>query len=485
MTAPETEVAAAAALSSGQTAPPGQRKAKASSLRRLLVFGTGFGIAIGARHLEAVIVRSRASGPKLLGFANIHDFRTRPAAEWGAELQRFLADVHEKHLTVTVVLPREEVIVRTVKLPGVADKDIAGAIELQIDTLHPYGDEEVAWAWVRAAGAGVQDRDTILVGLVRKALLGSYETLFSEAGLRLAAATFSSAVIHAALRIWSAAPASVLCFAPSSSNEHERNRTEVYGESRARGVYSAEFALPPERALAVSRSELRLEADHAASTLAAALPVPLSAPGVFSPLAEVPPSAMYSPLAYAAALAASAPLATRFANLLPPERRASNVWKQYWLPAALGSLVLLSLIIGLVVVPAIQQRRYLAGLNGEIRRLEPRALRAQTLEKKIAADRARVAAIDDFRLRPQADLDVLNELSRLLPAQVWSNSVEIYPDSVVITGEADQAAPLLKLLDSSPLFQNSEFALSVTHNAQAEQFRIKTMRRNRVGRTTP
>ena len=55
----------------------------------------------------------------------------------------------------------------------------------------------------------------------------------------------------------------------------------------------------------------------------------------------------------------------------------------------------------------------------------------------------------------------------------------------MISGEADQAAPLLKLLDSSPLFQNSEFALSVSRNAQTEQFRIRTLRRNRVGRTTP
>ena len=59
---------------------------------------------------------------------------------------------------------------------------------------------------------------------------------------------------------------------------------------------------------------------------------------------------------------------------------------------------------------------------------------------------------------PQADLDVLNELTRLLPPPVWTSAVEIYPDSVVISGEAEQAAPLLKVLDSSPLFQNSEFA---------------------------
>ena len=102
-----------------------------------------------------------------------------------------------------------------------------------------------------------------------------------------------------------------------------------------------------------------------------------------------------------------------------------------------------------------------------------------------AAGQARIASLDDFRHRPQADLDVLNELVRILPDKVWTNTIEIFPDSVTIAGEAEQAAPLLKLLDSSPLLQNSEFVMSVTHNAQADQFRIKSMRRGRAGRNTP
>jgi Tfp pilus assembly protein PilN len=364
-------------------------------------------------------------------------------------------------LPATVLLPREEVIVRVVKLPGVADKDAAAAIELQIDTLHPWGDEDVAWAWARTGRHG------ILVGLVRKALLDSYETLLSEAGIKVAAVTFSSAVIYAALRMRGAAPASLLCFFETAA------KTEVYGESEARAVYSAEFTLAPARALALSRSELRLEPEYPARTLSDSLPAPSAVTGE------------YSPVAYAAALAASTPFVSRFANLIPTERRASNVRRQFILPAALGILLITGLIVGFVVLPAIEQRKYLDGLNAEIRRLQPAATRAQTLEKLIDANRTKVAALDDFRRRPQADLDILGELTRILPAQVWTTSIEIYPDSVVISGEADQAAPLLKLLDSSPLFQNSDFALSPSHNAQSEQFRIKTLRRNRVGRTTP
>jgi len=450
MTAPETLAAPAAA-------PP----APVSQWGRWLVFGTGFGIAMGARNLEAVVVRSRPSGPTVVASATIPDFRNRPAAEWGAELAKFLAAAGESRLAATVLLPREEIIVRTLQLTGVADKDIPAAIELQVETLHPYGDEEVAWAWGRAG------RDSVFVGVVRKALLDSYETLFSEAGIGLAAVTFSSAVVHAALRVWNAAPASVLCYSTD-----DRGRTEIYGESEARPVYSAEFAIAPERALGVARAELRLANDFPA--------VPLGE--MWRWAGDKPPA-----LAYTAALAGSAPLVAKIANFLPRERRASSARRKYILPAILTVLLAIGALAVFVVIPAIEQRKYLADLNSEIHRLEPPAARAQALEKRIVADRVRIGFLDELRHRDQADLDVLNELTRLLAPPTWTNSIEINPDSVVISGETDHAPPLLKLLDSSPLFQNSEFALSVTRNGngQTETFRIKTMRRNRVGRTMP
>ena len=435
---------------------------EAPAWQRALAFGTGLGIAILDRNIEAAIVRARPSGATLLDTTTIADFRSRPAAEWGAELMRFVAAAGETRLAATVLLPRDEVIVRTLALPGVADKDAAGAIELQIDSLHPWGDAEVIWGWSRAG------RDNIVIGLTRKEVLEAWETLFAEAGIPIAAVTFSSAAIHTALRIWSAAPASLLCFATDS-----RGVTEVYGESDARAVFSAGFHMPAARALAIARSELRLPPTTEALELADALPPTGSAASVSS-------------LAWAAALASSAPLVVRLANLLPPERRASRSSSKYILPGILSGLLVLLALIAFLIYPAIEQRRYLDALNTEAAKLQPTAQRAQNLEKQIATNRSRVAALDEFRRRPQTDLDVLNELTRLLPSQVWTNTIEIYPDSVVIAGEADQAAPLLKILDSSPLFEKSEFSLSVTRNSpQSETFRIKSMRRGREGRSTP
>jgi Tfp pilus assembly protein PilN len=453
MTAPGTITETPKAISGGIDA------SAASALplwRRVRKFGTGFGIAIANGDLEAVIVRSRPSGSAVVASAVIGNFATRPAAEWGAELLGFLRAAGEPHLAATIVLPREEVIVRTVRLPGVAEKDTASAIELQLDTLHPWDDTPIEWAWCRVTATDA------VVGIVRQATLSEYETLFSEAGIPIAAVTFSSAVIHAALRLQYAAPASIFCYiAPAPG------RLEVYGESDAKPCYSAGFALSQDRALAVARAELRLPPEHPAVDLSHAL------------------SAPSAPVAYGAALAASAPLLGHFANLLPAERRASHSRTRYLIPIALAALLVLAMIAVFVIFPILNERRYVADLTAEQRRLAPAALRVQTIDKTLATDRARIAALDDFRQRPQADLDVLNELVRLLPEQVWTNSIEIQPDNVVIAGEADQAAPLPKLLNSSALFEKSEFVMPFTHNGQADLFRIKAMRRGRAGRTTP
>src|SRR5688572_713700 len=89
-------------------------------LRKLLAFGTGIGIQAGANELEVVVARVRPSGVHVLGRCVIANYVERPAAEWGAEYERFLKSVGVQRLSATVLLPRREVIVRQLALPGVA-----------------------------------------------------------------------------------------------------------------------------------------------------------------------------------------------------------------------------------------------------------------------------------------------------------------------------------------------------------------------------
>jgi Tfp pilus assembly protein PilN len=214
-------------------------------------------------------------------------------------------------------------------------------------------------------------------------------------------------------------------------------------------------------------AELRLDPDTATVSLESLLPAPRLNP-VENDLAR-------NPLPYAAALAGACPRLVPAANLLPPERRASSS-RGVFIPTAVCAALLLIVLGASVAWSGFEQHQYMQKLQAEINRLEPQARQAAILDARIVNARARARLLDEFRSRTRLDLDSLNELTRLLPPPVWTNLIELSGDSAVVSGEAEQAAPLLKMLDASPLFHNSEFN-GITKVASAEIFRLRTERR--------
>jgi Tfp pilus assembly protein PilN len=243
---------------------------------------------------------------------------------------------------------------------------------------------------------------------------------------------------------------------------------EVYGESETRRVFSAEFNLPVDRAAALARAELRLAPEQQAVGLGEAVPQPKTNPRE-NDLSR-------NALAYAAALAGACPWLAQATNLLPAEARSANSRRMWIAPAALA--VLLVTVAGVLAAhSAYADRDYYKRLQAEMARLEPRARRAAALDREIEQARARTKTLDDFRVRSKLDLDALNELTRLLAPPVWASSVELRGDSVAVAGEAEQAAPLLKIIDASPNFQNAAFN-NITRTAGGEAFRLRAEREN-------
>ena len=432
-------------------------------LKKFIAFGSGVGIEVGGKNLEVTAVRVRPNGVSVLGTTTIHDFGARPAAEWGAEYAQFLHQTGAAHLAATVLLPRRETIVRQIALPGVAARDLSAALVLQIDTLHPYGDEEVVYGWSDVAAGGV------LIGILRRTVLDRYSSLFAEAGIAVACFTFSAAAIYAAHRIPVAlaqAPATGFVALTGSAD----GAWEVYGESPAKAVFSAEFELPPERAAALAISELRLEPGQEAIPLDRVLPAPRVNP-ISNDLAR-------RSLPYATALAGACPWLTPLANLLPLEQRRSNSRAMY-IPTIVLAVLLLLVCVALGVHSWWEERRYVAELEAEIAKIEPRAQRAVALDRQLIRSQNQIRLLDEFRARTKADLETLNGLTTLLSPPVWTSSVDLTPDAATINGEADQAAPLLKLLDASPYFHSSAFVGALAKAGGNEQFQIRTARKAR------
>jgi len=420
-------------------------------LKKWLAFGHGVGIEVvgphGGESLRVTAVRVHPGGARVVGMLSFDDAMHHAAGVWGTEYAAFVRKYGCAHVAATVLLPRRDVMVRHVALPGVADKDLPAAIEFQLDGLHPYREEDVATSWARIPGTS-----SVLVAITRRAVIERFTTLFAEAGIPVGAFTCSAAAIHSALRMFREAPPSsgLLAYEPAESG------VEIYGESASRPVFSATFDVPLERAAPMAASELRLDAD--------------TAPHGLDTLLHASPA-----LPYAAALASACPLMALPLNLLPSELRPSGA-RWLWIPsAALGAAVLL-LAVALGLFPRYDTARYLASLNVEISRVAPVAAGSGALDRQIETARRNTAQLDAMRARTKSDMDVLAEMTRILPPPAWLNLLEITRTQVTLAGETQQAAPLLQAIDASPLFQGSEFVMPPARVNNAEAFRIRTNR---------
>ena len=429
-------------------------------LRKLLAFGSGVGIEIGAADLTVVVARVRPKHVRVTGRLVIENYAARPAAEWGAEYQAFLKSAGAERVSATVLLPRREVIVRNVALPGVARKDAHNALRFQLDTLHPYGEDDIEWAWSPLAYGNV------LVGIARRQSVERFAALFEEAGVAVGSFTFAAAAVHAAIRTNTAVDQPAEGFVALS--RAASGGVEVYGESPARPVYSAEFEMPAERAAALALSELRLPADTEPRLLEEVLPRPEINP-VENDLSR-------NARPYVAALAGACPRLAPAANVLPPEHRRYSSRAVFIPSIVLASLALL--VAGsMAAYGNWGEERYLQDIQAEITRLQPLALRADALAKQTRQARERTQLLDQFRQQTQKDLASLNEVTHILEPPAWTNNLVLTRGDLRITGEGPQAAGVLKTLDGSPFFEKTEIQ-SAMPSPKGESFMIRSNRRS-------
>ncbi len=432
-----------------------------ADLRKWIAIGTGTGIEISSEDLNITVARVRPGGVRILGSLNILKFREQPAAEWGATYTDFLRKLGCSYLTATVMLPRQDVIVRQVALPGVVNRDVPAALNFQIDSLHPYSENEAVYAWAR-----IGKTPTILVGITRRDVLDSYIALFNEAGIKVSSFTFSAASMYSAVRLYAAPAKGFLALSPQRQDDEEE-LFEVYGESPTHPLFSASLEMPEQRVRSLALSELRLDPDYEPTSFDAILPKPTAAPE------GEDLSRMAMP--YATALTGACPRLALSINLLPEEQRAARSRWIYVPTMVLASLLLFALG-GLALSGNYENRQYVETLEQQIKGVQPQAAKATALDREITTLRNRAQMLDTFRLRSKDDMDALNELTRVLKPPTWLNGLQLSRTQLTISGQTDQSTPLLKALDGTKQFKGSEFTLPMARVPTGETFSIRASR---------
>ena len=308
----------------------------------------------------------------------------------------------------------------------------------------------------------------MLVGIVRRQVVDHYRALFSEAGILVNSFTFSAAAVHAAIRLNGAAMREGFVALGRTADRRRRGLRRKPGAPgvlrRVQPAAAARRGARARRAAPAARHagpHARTGSSQAGRQSGGKRSLPqrttvrdgagrgLSPAGAVGERAAAGAPPLQFPRDSHSDPGAGGPAAAARRRACSPGRRYAD-------------------------------SKYLAGINAEIARVEPVATRAMALDRQIGKARAQTQLLDRFRAQTRLDLDALNELTRLIEPPAWTSVIDLSRETARITGEARDAAPLVKLLDSSPFFENSapDFINRANNGGAGEMFQIHTSREN-------
>ncbi|HAO33886.1 MAG TPA: PilN domain-containing protein [Candidatus Competibacter sp.] len=148
-------------------------------------------------------------------------------------------------------------------------------------------------------------------------------------------------------------------------------------------------------------------------------------------------------------------------NLLPVEQRVRRGLAQRRLWAVLVVCALL-LVAAAAVLPIWQQRQLLIGVLAKADKLQPAANQALALRDQLerAIETSRMLLQKKQALPPKVDL--LRELTAILPDDTWLERLQIKGDNLQIIGQSAKASALIGIVDTSKFMNSPGFASPVT-----------------------
>ncbi len=469
----------------------------------------GIGIDFEAESFRALYVRRQWKRIRVVDSLEIPQYRELGPAECGRRYRQFLRRHGLKVPWTVVALPRSAVLLRTLHLPAaIEDKDVPRAVEYQLESLHPFEEGSVYWdvarwtepekSWWPQRGANGEGTATgaphRMVAIAEKQTVEQIAAWLQEAEIPVTQFGVTAALLVgtmgprlqavAAKRSsfflvnWGRESVQLVAFAPG--------REMIWRDIPrcAQSESERQFPATLERELELARSELRVEPGErlplvmgGASSSRGDMEIefqPIPVEQLFPALQTSPEGfALGENLAtFAAAVAAAdrnVPLAF---NLLPAERRSFQSPLAPLPTYALVSLVAV-LVLSLGARATLQDWLYNRYLDREMQALRPRVQQIEVVQEKGQKTVDRLELLRGAQASATLPLEVLKELTRLLPADVWLRQLQCEGDRLSLNGQAASASGLLQNLAASPYFESPQFAAAISRTAEGQEvFRI-------------
>ena len=387
---------------------------------------------------------------------------------------------------ITLSIPKAWTIIRTVDFPSTVKENLPDVISYELDRLTPFSAAEAVFDF-RVLEDNV-DRVALLLMAAKTDQIRPYIDLLNENGFAVSKITVNLSAIGSLLRYMDKKSDALFVeigikgyegglfsnglpahnFSGTLTGLDEKTKIELICKdiksllnmSRNKGGTPRIFALFKDKS-----ADLR-------GLLTSGLDVPVSIMGETDIRLNLPLPHMEMNAAVGAVIQSLEPEANGL-NLLKKGRHEKQKT-----PVALTILLMLTILsiwIFYLIAPLKIEEKRLQEISGQILLKKEEAKKVEALKKEAESISEKITAIDNFKHDRVMTMDVLRELTSILPKNAWLSRARIASSSVDIEGYAGKATELLPKLEASKYFRKVEFSSPIMRDTRmtAEKFNIK------------
>jgi general secretion pathway protein L len=146
-----------------------------------------------------------------------------------------------------------------------------------------------------------------------------------------------------------------------------------------------------------------------------------------------------------------------------------------WLLTILLLLAISAAAVASAVLPLNIEERRIAEIDRQIKTLKEPVRKVEQIKKEIVLREKEIATIEGFKRNRVRSIDLLKEITKVLPKTSYLTRVRMTDTTVDLEGYAGSAAEILPKLEASPLLKKVEFASPTFRDTRlnADRFVIK------------
>jgi Tfp pilus assembly protein PilN len=451
------------------------------------------GIEIRREDLHISCLRSNLAGGVFTSFARVAGYRQREQEIVRGEIDAFFKREKVSRDNIVLGLPHRDIILRSLELPREVEDNLRQVVMYQVQSFEPTEEEKLYYDFFRLKNGQAGKKLQVLVIMIRKSILDVHLETLRQLGIRPAIVIPGTlALANMFLGTQADGRGKIFVLSDCSQAGMElavlRDRMLLYAREvdRREGMPWKQLLL---RELETAAGKLRLPPDETIESIVisgeesegALLDMQEEIPGCqligdrlrfeIAPQNRVnlQEAATSLGLAYAGI---TRRLPIKF-NLLPFDLRVHQKRWAY-IPTIILGLAIVAGLAGLGFRRMVQERILIRELDQQIQSLNPAVERARAVRAQAESLEKQVASVEDLLARRDWNLEILQELTELLPADTYLRTYRNANGALTLLGDSPSPPDLVAKLENSPLLKDVVQVGAVTRSAQTgkDQFQI-------------